>query len=94
MIHLYSARFKEASGDIMAARAALLQLKTESDENFIDNVIIKASMEKRLVMDQFKLALHMRTSVGLLLYFVFYHFLRETLQQLRAYTVKPLIGPY
>lgn len=54
MIHLCSARFKEASRDIIGARAALLQLKTELDDNFIDNTIIKASMEKRLVVDLIK----------------------------------------
>ncbi|KAK4801679.1 hypothetical protein SAY86_022166 [Trapa natans] len=47
-IHLCSARFKEASRDMLGARAALLQLKTELDDNFIDNIIIKASMERRL----------------------------------------------
>ncbi|XP_031397163.1 uncharacterized protein LOC116208073 isoform X2 [Punica granatum] len=48
IIHVYNSRFKEASGDIMGARAAMLRHKTESDENFVDNAIIKASMEKRL----------------------------------------------
>ncbi|KAL5774092.1 hypothetical protein ACOSP7_011649 [Xanthoceras sorbifolium] len=48
VIHLFSARYKEQIGDVYAARAALLQCETESDSSFVENVAIKANMEKRL----------------------------------------------
>ncbi|XP_022639460.1 uncharacterized protein LOC106768678 isoform X2 [Vigna radiata var. radiata] len=47
-IHLFNARFKEQIGDVFAARAAYVQSGKERDSDFVDNVISKANMEKRL----------------------------------------------
>ncbi|KAL6197344.1 hypothetical protein ACLB2K_032953 [Fragaria x ananassa] len=47
VIHLLNARFKEQIGDVLGARAALLQCNAESDTHFVKNVILKANMEKR-----------------------------------------------
>ncbi|XP_047168631.1 pre-mRNA-processing factor 39-2 isoform X2 [Vigna umbellata] len=47
-IHLFNARFKEQIGDVFAARAAYVQSCEERDSDFVDNVIAKANMEKRL----------------------------------------------
>lgn len=49
MVHLFSAHYKEQIGDVCAARAAFLGYDTEADSTFIENVTIKANMEKRLV---------------------------------------------
>lgn len=49
VVHLFSARFKEHKGDVFGAREAFLHCETELDSNFIENVTIKANMEKRLV---------------------------------------------
>ncbi|KAL5577132.1 hypothetical protein UlMin_018831 [Ulmus minor] len=48
VIHLFNARFKEHTGDAVGACAAFSHCDTESDSNFIENVILKANMEKRL----------------------------------------------
>ncbi|PRQ29351.1 putative tetratricopeptide-like helical domain-containing protein [Rosa chinensis] len=48
VIHLLNAKFKEQIGDVLGARAALLQFNAESDTHFVKNVILKANMEKRL----------------------------------------------
>ncbi|CAL0306495.1 unnamed protein product [Lupinus luteus] len=47
-IHLFNARFKEQIGDVLAARAAYIQSGKETDSDFVENVISKANMEKRL----------------------------------------------
>ncbi|KAF5738297.1 hypothetical protein HS088_TW13G01193 [Tripterygium wilfordii] len=47
MIHLFNARHKEYVGDLVGARAALLQCDQESDTEFVQNVVIKANMERR-----------------------------------------------
>ncbi|XP_027919357.1 uncharacterized protein LOC114177943 isoform X2 [Vigna unguiculata] len=47
-IHLFNARFKEQIGDDFAAHAAYVQSGKERDSDFVDNVISKANMEKRL----------------------------------------------
>ncbi|XP_062096460.1 pre-mRNA-processing factor 39-2 isoform X2 [Humulus lupulus] len=47
-MHLFNARFKEREGDIIGARTALLHCDGESDSNFVENVVRKANMEKRL----------------------------------------------
>lgn len=48
-IHLFNARFKEQIGDVSAARAAYIHSGAETDSDFVENVISKANMEKRLV---------------------------------------------
>ncbi|KAI9127398.1 hypothetical protein K1719_001957 [Acacia pycnantha] len=48
VIHLFNARFKEQIGDVSAARAAYIHGGAESDSNFVETVISKANMEKRL----------------------------------------------
>ncbi|PON41745.1 HAT (Half-A-TPR) repeat, partial [Parasponia andersonii] len=48
VMHLFNARFKEHLGDIIGARAARLHCDGESDSNFVENVVMKANMEKRL----------------------------------------------
>jgi pre-mRNA-processing factor 39 len=48
-MHLFNARFKEQIGDVLAARAAYIRRCKETDSDFVDNVISKANMEKRLV---------------------------------------------
>ncbi|KAJ0016764.1 hypothetical protein Pint_10077 [Pistacia integerrima] len=48
MVHLFSAQYKEQIGDVCAARAAFLGCDTETDSTFVENVTIKANMEKRL----------------------------------------------
>ncbi|XP_065878655.1 pre-mRNA-processing factor 39-2 isoform X2 [Euphorbia lathyris] len=48
VIHLFNARFKEHIGDIFNARAAFLQCSTASDKDFVENVVMRANMEKRL----------------------------------------------
>lgn len=50
VMHLFNARFKEHEGDIIGAQAALLHCDGESDSNFVENVVMKANMEKRLVL--------------------------------------------
>ncbi|KAE9602926.1 hypothetical protein Lal_00050182 [Lupinus albus] len=47
-IHLFNARFKEQIGDVLAARAAYIQSGKETDSDFVENVISKANMERRL----------------------------------------------
>ncbi|TKY60102.1 Pre-mRNA-processing factor 39 [Spatholobus suberectus] len=47
-IHLFNARFKEQIGDVLAAHAAYIQSGKETDSDFVENVISKANMEKRL----------------------------------------------
>ncbi|KAL9329484.1 hypothetical protein ACSQ67_004487 [Phaseolus vulgaris] len=47
-IHLFNARFREQIGDVFAARAAYVQSGKERDSDFVENVISKANMEKRL----------------------------------------------
>ncbi|KAL5053685.1 hypothetical protein RYX36_034367 [Vicia faba] len=47
-IHLFNARFKEQIGDVLAARAAYIRRCKEIDSDFVENVISKANMEKRL----------------------------------------------
>ncbi|KAK7399727.1 hypothetical protein VNO78_10916 [Psophocarpus tetragonolobus] len=47
-IHLFNARFKEQMGDVLAARAAYIQSGKGINSNFVENVISKANMEKRL----------------------------------------------
>ncbi|RDX60122.1 prp39, partial [Mucuna pruriens] len=47
-IYLFKARFKEQIGDVLAARAAYIQSGKETDSGFVENVISKANMEKRL----------------------------------------------
>ncbi|KAI4295371.1 hypothetical protein L6164_035424 [Bauhinia variegata] len=47
-MHLFTARYKEQIGDVLAARAAYIQSGTETDSGFVENVISKANMEKRL----------------------------------------------
>lgn len=49
VIHLFNARFKEQIGDVSAARAAFIHGDVKSDSNFVETVISKANMEKRLV---------------------------------------------
>ncbi|CAL1400714.1 unnamed protein product [Linum trigynum] len=46
LMHLFNARFKEYRGDVSSARAAFLACDAESD--FVENVIRKANMERRL----------------------------------------------
>lgn len=48
-MHLFDARFKEHIGDVTGAREALLQCDTDSDSNFIEKVVMRANMERRLV---------------------------------------------
>ncbi|KAM1235269.1 hypothetical protein ACFX2J_004753 [Malus domestica] len=48
VIHLFSSRFKEQTGDVSGARAAFLHCDTESDSCFVKNVMSKANMEKRM----------------------------------------------
>ncbi|KAK7318888.1 hypothetical protein RJT34_03595 [Clitoria ternatea] len=47
-MHLFNARFKEQIGDVLAARAAYIQSGKETDSDFVENVMSKANMEKRL----------------------------------------------
>ncbi|RYR29204.1 hypothetical protein Ahy_B01g053550 [Arachis hypogaea] len=48
-IHFFNARFKEQIGDVLAARATYIQQTgKESDSDFVQNVISRANMEKRL----------------------------------------------
>lgn len=49
VIHLFNARFKEKIGDVSGARAAFPKCDTESDSQFVKNVMLKANMEKRMV---------------------------------------------
>lgn len=49
VIHLFDARFKEHEGNVTGARSALLQCDAELDVNFVENIVLKANMEKRLV---------------------------------------------
>jgi len=51
-IHLFNARFREQIGDVFAARAAYVQSGKERDSDFVENVISKANMEKRLVCNE------------------------------------------
>ncbi|XLR66774.1 hypothetical protein S83_017446, partial [Arachis hypogaea] len=47
---LLKLRFKEQIGDVLAARAAYIQqTRKESDSDFVQNVISRANMEKRLM---------------------------------------------
>ncbi|GMN43372.1 hypothetical protein TIFTF001_012560 [Ficus carica] len=49
VILLFNARFKEHEGNVTATRSTLLQCDdVELDLNFIENIVIKANMEKRL----------------------------------------------
>lgn len=47
VIHAYNARFKEKIGDVSGARAALVHIRTELDTDLVEDVIMKANMEKR-----------------------------------------------
>lgn len=49
VIHLFNSRFKEQIGDAAGARAAFLLCEAESESNFVENVKMKANMEKRMV---------------------------------------------
>lgn len=49
VIHLFNTRFKEQIGDVSGARAACPKCDSESDSQFVKNVILKANMEKRMV---------------------------------------------
>ncbi|XP_048318229.1 pre-mRNA-processing factor 39-2 isoform X1 [Ziziphus jujuba] len=48
VIHLFGARYKEHKGDAFGAQEALLHCHTDSDSNFVENVTVKANMERRL----------------------------------------------
>ncbi|KAG7963586.1 hypothetical protein I3843_09G125000 [Carya illinoinensis] len=48
VIHLFNSRFKEQIGDTSGARASLQQCESESASNFVENVKLKANMEKRM----------------------------------------------
>lgn len=48
-IHLFDARFKEHIGDVDGARFALVLCDTKTDSSFIENVAIKANLERRSV---------------------------------------------
>ncbi|XP_057997116.1 pre-mRNA-processing factor 39-2 isoform X2 [Hevea brasiliensis] len=48
VIHLFNARFRERIRDEFNARAAFLQCDTESDSDFVENVVMRSNMEKRL----------------------------------------------
>ncbi|CAN1329476.1 Pre-mRNA-processing factor 39-2 [Linum perenne] len=48
VMHLCNAWFKEHLGDVKNARAAFLDCNVESDSDFVESVIRKANMEKRL----------------------------------------------
>lgn len=60
VMHLFNARFKEREGDIIGAREALLHCEGESDSNFVENVVMKANMERRLVHKLF----HFKRKIG------------------------------
>ncbi|KAJ7968852.1 putative Pre-mRNA-processing factor 39 [Quillaja saponaria] len=65
-IHLFNARFKEQIGDAVSARTAFSRMGVETDSNFVENVILKANMEKRLgnnvaAFDAFKEAIEIAT---------------------------------
>ena len=62
VIHLCNSRFKEHKGDVFGAREALLHCETESDSNFVENVTIKANIERRLVF------YHLERNIKLSLY--------------------------
>lgn len=49
VIHLFNSRFKEQIRDLSGARAAFLQLDADLDSKFVENIILKANMEKRMV---------------------------------------------
>jgi hypothetical protein len=49
VVHLFNSRFKEQIGDVCGARATFLQCEAESSSNFVENVKMKANMEKRMV---------------------------------------------
>ncbi|CAN1230473.1 Pre-mRNA-processing factor 39-2 [Linum grandiflorum] len=51
VMHLCNAWFKEHLGDVSNARAAFLDCNVESDSDFVESVIRKANMEKRLIAD-------------------------------------------
>ncbi|XP_022927451.1 uncharacterized protein LOC111434274 isoform X2 [Cucurbita moschata] len=48
VIHLFNSRFKEQIRDLSGARAAFLPLDGDLDSNFVENIILKANMEKRM----------------------------------------------
>ncbi|KAM3748551.1 hypothetical protein ACB098_05G117700 [Castanea mollissima] len=48
VVHLFKSRFKEQIGDVCGAQAAFLQCEAESGPNFVENVKMKANMEKRM----------------------------------------------
>ncbi|GAV79580.1 hypothetical protein CFOL_v3_23045 [Cephalotus follicularis] len=48
VVHFFNAKYKEQIGDVVGARTAFLQCDTESDFGFVENVILRANMEKRL----------------------------------------------
>ncbi|KAL0534940.1 hypothetical protein IC582_029244 [Cucumis melo] len=48
VIHLFNSRFKEQIRDLSGARAAFLQLDGDLDSKFVENIILKANMEKRM----------------------------------------------
>lgn len=79
-IHLFNARFKEQIGDVLAARAAYIHRCKETDSDFVENVISKANMEKRLVCKlactttEEKLTLHCSDAVIMLLHVLLYIF--------------------
>lgn len=51
VIHLFNSRFKEQIRDLSGARAAFLQLDGDLDSKFVENIILKANMEKRMVWE-------------------------------------------
>ncbi|XP_020225886.1 RNA polymerase II degradation factor 1 isoform X2 [Cajanus cajan] len=82
-IHLFNARYKEQIGDVLAARAAYIQSGKERDSDFVENVISKANMEKRLgntesAFSIYKEALKMASAEGKLhaLPLLYVHFSR------------------
>ncbi|KAJ8761333.1 hypothetical protein K2173_001389 [Erythroxylum novogranatense] len=69
MVHLFNAMYKEHIGDMHSARSAFLQCSAESDADFLDYVVRKANMEKRLgnlteASNIYKEALEMATTKG------------------------------
>lgn len=51
VIHLFNARFKEQIRDLSGARTAFLQLDGDLDSQFVENIVLKANMEKRMVCE-------------------------------------------
>lgn len=64
VIHLFNARFKELKGDVFGAREAFLHCEMESDSNFVENITVKANLERRLVF------YHLERNIKLSIYIV------------------------